>query len=237
MKKTKAHIRYKTKPTKEHPKGISVPGGSTIAGLRDKSPYLMRWAYNCGRDGIDYNKARDKYADIGTVAHYLVECHIKNQLGGVKKKPNLEDYAPSDVKVAKSCFNDYLELEKKLKPKYLCSELALVDDKLLYGGTLDVVVEIDGETRLWDIKTSKAVYESAWIQTAGYVHLWNVNKANKLGAKNRIRQADIVHLRREDGTAKLHEGRFLEVWWEIFNALRVVYHKEKFLKNRGALYG
>ena len=68
-KMSTAHTRYKTSD------GQIVPGASTITGLLNK-PMLVKWANNLGLQGIDSSKYTDKAASIGTLIHYLVECHI-----------------------------------------------------------------------------------------------------------------------------------------------------------------
>ena len=75
-KYSKAHTRYYTA------NGTLVPGVTTVTGLLNK-PALVIWANRLGLEGINTNDYVDKAAKIGTLIHYLVECHI------TKKTPEL----------------------------------------------------------------------------------------------------------------------------------------------------
>ncbi|MBR3805105.1 MAG: hypothetical protein IKJ14_07150 [Clostridia bacterium] len=76
---SKAHTRYYDST------GAVVPGATTITGLLNK-PALVLWANRLGLEGIDSTKYVDKAAKIGTLIHYLVECHI------TKQTPDLTDF-------------------------------------------------------------------------------------------------------------------------------------------------
>jgi hypothetical protein len=52
--------------------GTQVPGGSTICKIGDDPSALIHWAWKLGSEGKDYRKERDKAADIGTIAHFLI---------------------------------------------------------------------------------------------------------------------------------------------------------------------
>ena len=56
--------------------GKRVPGVTTILGRFKESGGLIQWAYNCGRDGIDMNAARDNAANAGALAHALIDADI-----------------------------------------------------------------------------------------------------------------------------------------------------------------
>ena len=64
--KDRAHITYRLK------NGKRVPGASTVAKIGDDPSALMYWAWDLGKQGIDYKKAREQAADIGTLAHFLI---------------------------------------------------------------------------------------------------------------------------------------------------------------------
>src|SRR6185312_15860219 len=58
--------------------GTRVPGTTTIIGRFKDSAGLMHWAFKQGKLGKErlYEEA-EKAADIGTLAHAMVELHIK----------------------------------------------------------------------------------------------------------------------------------------------------------------
>jgi hypothetical protein len=56
-----------------------VPGVTTIIGKFKESGGLVHWAWDLGMQGIDYRKARDDAANVGTIAHGMVEQWIKGE--------------------------------------------------------------------------------------------------------------------------------------------------------------
>ena len=69
---SKAHTQYKLAS------GTKVPGVTTVLSLLNK-PALVKWANNLGLQGIDSNKYRDAAADIGTLAHAMIQAHLQNE--------------------------------------------------------------------------------------------------------------------------------------------------------------
>src|SRR3990167_1945992 len=100
VKGAKAHTRYVL------PDGTQVPGVTTVLGVLNK-PALIKWANNLGLVGVDSSKYVDALAEVGTIAHYLILCHLRNE------KPVLEDYAPSQVDKAENSLLSFLEWEKQ----------------------------------------------------------------------------------------------------------------------------
>lgn len=54
------------------------------------------------------------------------------------------------------------------QPKVLYTEERFASDRLRTGGTIDRVYEIDGEIVVLDFKTSSAIHDNYWAQTAIY---------------------------------------------------------------------
>lgn len=160
--KTKAHQRYKTSD------GATVPGVTTALGIINK-PQLLAWAWKCGCDGIDYRKTSGQAADIGSIAHWLVECHLKGQT------PDTSEFAPADLAKAENAYIKFLSWWDKSGLRYVASEMQLVSELERYGGTLDIMAEgRDGEKVLVDLKTSKAIYTPEMtMQLAAYANLYH----------------------------------------------------------------
>jgi hypothetical protein len=153
-KVSRQHTVYKTKG------GQRVPGTTTITGVMDK-PALVKWANGLGLQGIDSTKYVDELATIGTLAHYLIECHCRGT------KPDLGDYTPNQISLAENSMIKWLYWQDKTGFKPTHNELILVSEKHLYGGTLDIVGTIGSKTVLVDIKTCKGIYGEHKTQVAG----------------------------------------------------------------------
>jgi hypothetical protein len=161
---TKAHQRYRTAD------GEVVPGVTTVLGVIEK-PALMKWAWECGMAGEDYRKSRDKAASIGTLAHWLVECHLRGL------EPDTSEFAAADIGKAENAVLKFMGWWEGAGYRLLASELQLVHEVEKYGGTLDILaVRRDGGVVLVDIKTSKAIYPEYFRQVAAYGELYEFSR-------------------------------------------------------------
>lgn len=156
-KKSKSHTAYHLKD------GTRVPGVTTITGVMDK-PALVKWANNLGLQGIDSTKYVDGLANIGTLTHYMIECHLN------RVEPDLADYTPNEVDAAKKCFGKFINWERMKgmdRENYAVSEGQLVSEKHRFGGTIDICAVVGGKATLIDIKTAKGIYGEHKTQVAG----------------------------------------------------------------------
>lgn len=140
--------------------GDRVPGVTTITGVMDK-PALIRWANGLGLRGIDSTKYVDEMATIGTLAHAIIEAHIK----GVKM--DYSDATPNQISLAENSALKFFEWIKGKKIEWIFSEKSLVSEKHRYGGTIDAYATVDGKKTLLDFKTCKGIYGEARTQVAG----------------------------------------------------------------------
>ncbi len=178
-KKARTHTVYKNS------EGKRVPGVTTITGVLNK-PALVPWANKIGLQGIEVSKYVDDLAAIGTLAHYMVECHIK------KEKPALDDYSKNQIDSAETSFLKFLDWEGKHKIQYMETEKQLISEKFQYGGTLDILMVLDGVRTLVDLKTCKAIYSDHFLQVGGgYMLLANENIGD-------IKEAGILRIGRSE---------------------------------------
>lgn len=210
MSKNKIHIRYKTKD------GKVVPGVTTVLGILNK-PALMHWAWDLGIKGIDYRKFRDDKADIGTLAHYLIMCHLQ----GIK--PDTSDYSANQIDKAENAVISFYEWEKEHKHKPILIEEPLVSERYGYGGTCDLLTEVGNELWLVDFKTGKALYKEFTMQVATYFHLLKENGY----------AADSIKILRigRDETEGFEEKTIkdCETGWQIFLRCLDIYNLQKLL--------
>lgn len=109
-------------------------------------------------------------------------------------------------------------------------EAYLINETLGYGGTLDLIAEIDGETWLLDWKTGKSVawpsgdvYEDHRLQLAAYANAEFIARVadperHPLPAIDRY---GIVHV--TDGGTRLYEAFVTEADWHAFRACLYVH--------------
>lgn len=180
LDKSKAHQIYKNAA------GKRLPGVTTILNVVNK-PALINWAHRLGTDGISLESARQKALDAGSIAHFMVECHLAGN------EPDLSDYAQDDIDKAENAYIKFLSWWESNGLTLRASELQLVSEAHQYGGTIDIVAaKASGEVWLVDLKSSKAIYEDNWRQLAAYRALWDEYRPDQA-----IDQACIVRIGKE----------------------------------------
>jgi len=209
FEKTKGHTVYKTTG------GSRVPGVTTIinSSLGWNKNVLMAWQRKELLAGRDPNKVRDQAADIGTLTHFMIECHIKGA------KPDTSEFSKHDIDKAENGFLGFLEWESKYSPHYIHSEFGFVNTELMYGGTVDAIARKNGSLWLIDLKTSKGVYVDHKLQVAAYK--FGYEKAT--GTKTD--EVHILQLNKNTGAFSHHPIPIseLEICWLAFIHCKALY--------------
>ena len=111
---------------------------------------------------------------------------------------------------------------KKYRPEKIAIEKSLVSDKLKTGGTVDRIYRIGEEIVLLDIKTSSAIHDNYWSQTATYAKLWE-EKYPECPITNTaiLRTAP----RRKDGYEfAIHTRNEIEEDFKIFKSVQLLWN-------------
>jgi len=123
--------------------GKRVPGVTTVIGPYGDSGGLIHWAWDLGMKGINYRDVRDNAANVGTMAHELVECHIRKQPR--EEWPSTWPGASDDdVKRAWNAFASYRRWEEQTRTTIQYSEIPIVSEELQVGGCPDAVGTEEG---------------------------------------------------------------------------------------------
>ena len=157
-------------------KRIRVPSVSTVLNtLGWGSDNLMRWARDLALTGINYETQRDKAANIGTIAHQMIDDHLH------KKEFDPTWYDEELVKLARPAYHAYLGWERQHRLEVLRTEAPLVSHEHRYGGTPDALVRLDrSEVVLLDFKTSNWLFAKHVIQVVAYMDLIEENHGTQL---------------------------------------------------------
>lgn len=157
----KSHIIYKDK------NGNILVGTTTVLQILAK-PALYGWYYKMGKIGENPFKKKDLAADIGTIAHAMIMCHLKDI------ELDISNLSKENIDIAENCVSSYLEWEKNLNISPILIEKGLIS-KLGYGGTIDLYANINSEYWLIDFKTSSGIYEEMYYQLSAYRNLLEEN--------------------------------------------------------------
>ncbi|MBA2526599.1 MAG: hypothetical protein H0V18_12595 [Pyrinomonadaceae bacterium] len=210
--------------------GERCPGVTTVLGRWKEAGGLMYWAWDQGRNGLDFRETRDKAAEAGSLTHALVELHITGKLNGDIASVIAESKATKEVgERAVMAYENYLAWERTTRLKVIRTEMSLVSERHRFGGTFDgvAVVEIDGLRSLADWKTG-GIYTEALIQCAAYKGLYEEHFP--------LEPIDggfhIVSFSRESGDFTHKYFSNLDEAWQQFLLLREAFEIDKRLKKR-----
>ena len=145
-------------------KGERLASVTGILNIKSK-PALMPWSNKLGLKGIRLEDHLKVLADIGTLAHYLCECEVKELI------PELSLYSPAQIEVASICLEKFRRWREDNFFEVLETELSLVSEEHSYGGTMDLYCKLRGKYTVIDYKTGSGLYLENKVQGSAYKQL------------------------------------------------------------------
>lgn len=202
--------------------GQRLPGVTTILSRFKEAGGLVHWAWDLGRQGIDYRQVRDDAANAGTAAHLMVESDIR----GIPF--DRTPYSPELLERADSAFDAYRQWRDQTKLEPVATELSLVSEVHQFGGTMDLMLT-NGRLTLGDIKTSARLYPEHLIQVAAYAILWEEHHPDQP-----VQGFHILRFAKEHADFSHHHFANLDGAREAFLNMRRLYDLCAELKKRAA---
>jgi hypothetical protein len=141
--------------------GGFVPSVTTILECYPKGAAYYNWLKENGKDS---DEIRDEAGRRGSVVHKLTEDYDTGEEVQLVNPNGSIDYKLNEW----AMFERYVEFRRRFQFVTDCIELNIISKDLGYAGTIDRVININGERILLDIKTSNAIYPSYWLQLAAY---------------------------------------------------------------------
>ena len=152
---------------------------------------------------------------IGSEAHALIEWQMRRRLGQpVDDEPVVSEGAA----LAVMAFEDWAR-SVTLTP--IASETMIYSAEHRFGGTLDLVAEVDGVVVLIDFKTSKRLYIEHHLQNVGYQIAWREMGYRPCGGGLIVRlpktlddkvECEVVPVRPVEDTWPAVEAA-IQLWW------------------------
>ena len=115
------------------------------------------------------DEVRDRAGDEGAVIHRYIEDYFKAKLAGEKSPPALRGVSPKGRQAIRQ-FAAWV-VDNDVEP--IALERPIFSKHLFYAGQLDLLLKVNGEVGVWDIKSGKDVYSDVTLQTAAYRMAWN----------------------------------------------------------------
>lgn len=224
-----------------------------VANAQDLLSRSEEWAYNHLRwyhskkidpDAPDLDVAnywqgvRDDAADQGTWIHEYIQADVDPACS----YPSTENTNQNHWDMVEAW--DTWKSGKEIVP--LHTEITVWNDEEGYAGTFDGMWTIDGRTVLMDIKSSRGIYSSAWMQLAA---LWSAPEAffpqdddTYIAVRDWVTPAEgfgILHIRPSDSDSrgrpmspfcKWLEGEDRELHMQSFRGLLQYQHAQYALK-------
>lgn len=210
-------------PSYQDSNGVKIPSVTTvISRFKDSGP-LLYWANKVGREqGLTLDQAREPAATAGTMAHELVEAHLRGA-----GEPQLSGSADVAAK-ARAAFSTFLKWQQQSSLEFKYVEVPLVSDVHRFGGRLDAIGVVGNELVLCDFKTSNAVYVDYTFQLAAYKILWEENYPDNplVGGFHLLRFA------KEEGDFAHHHFPKLDREAAAFLAMRKLFDEVKECERR-----
>lgn len=208
--------------------GAVVPGTTSITSRFKNSIGLIKWAYNCGRDGIDMDARKNDAASSGHIAHDLIESRIH----GIEPCPPSpfelgmrDDESYRDiVQKALACLRAFDRWREQSKIEIIKTEQPYVSEIYRYGGTLDAVGLIDGQYVLLDWKSGGKIYSDMLAQMGAYLQLWEEFNPDKP-----LTELHLLRFGKEDAGFHHHSWQrpTLELGRKAFLLMRELYDMDK----------
>lgn len=182
----------------------------------------MRWANKQGLEGIDTRVKVAAAADIGTVAHAMVEAHIQGHDPLSVIAADVPDYVRRGAAFA---FDAYERWAKRSRLIIVATELHGVDEEYQTGWCLDALSVFEGEEglELLDWKSSNGTYADHFIQISTYAHFFE--RASGLS----LNGAHLCRFGKTDGEFVNHHWprHLLDEGWEVFKKLRALHNDRR----------
>jgi hypothetical protein len=141
--------------------GKYYPSVTYVLGYYPKGKHFENWLKQVGF-ASDY--IVKKAAEEGTQVHELCEAYLNGEELRFLDDKGRPQYNPDVWQM----FLRFVEFWETIKPTLIETEVHLFSDVLKVAGTCDLIVEINGELWLLDLKTSNQLQLTYELQTAVY---------------------------------------------------------------------
>lgn len=205
-------------------KKVRVPSVTSILKfIGGSAEGLIQWAWKTGYEGMTLDDARKRPMGIGTLVHAMVEADLHGS------EVNLATVPPDMAEPAQKAFGGYLRWKgQKSEFSVLGSEVPLVSQKHMYGGTFDAAT-YDGRRKIVDLKVANGVYAEALVQVTAYAMLWNEHHPEA-----QIEDVEILRIAKGDGSFHHHSWSMdtMDDAWTMFRCARKLYDLHREIKGK-----
>jgi hypothetical protein len=198
--------------------GEYYPSVTYVLSYFPKNKFFEDWLKDVGHNATYIAK---RAAEEGTQVHDAVERYLKGE-----KITWVDEYGKTNYSLdVWKMILKFTDFWTTYNPTLIESEIHLFSDELKIAGTCDLVVEMNGEIWILDIKTSNSLHTSYDLQLAAYTKCWNE------AFEEKVTRNGILWLksskRGPDKSGKKIQGK----GWELFESSRTIDENLKLFNN------
>lgn len=176
------------------------PSVTTILQYLPKAKFFEQWLKDVGNNA-DYIMKRA--GEEGTQVHEAVEALINGE-----EINWMDDFGNARYsQLVWEMINKFVEFWKETKPEIIATEQFVYSDEFKFAGTTDLVVKLNGQVWLLDIKTSNSLHTSYNLQLSAYAKAWDESYDDK------IEETGVLWLKSSKRSSK--EGKLQGKGWEV----------------------
>ena len=182
--------------------GVYYPSVTTILQYMPKNKFFENWLKDVGHNA---DLIMSKAGKEGTQVHEAVEKLVKGE--EVSWMDNFGNAKYSQL--VWEMILKFYDFWTTHKPELISTEEFVWSDEYKYAGTADLVVKMDGQIWLLDIKTSNSIHKSYDLQLASYAKALGECKGVE------IERTGIIWLKANTRSASKKEGVYQGNGWQI----------------------
>lgn len=199
------------------------PSVTSILQYMPKGKFFENWLKDVGHNADIIAR---RAADEGTQVHDAIERYLQGEKICFL---NEDGYSKYSLDVWKMILK-FHEFWTNFKPILIESEIHLYSDIYMYAGTCDLVLEINGEKWLLDIKTSNSLHVSQDLQLSAYAQAWNELFEEK------IERIGILWLKSSKRGEDKKNNKIQGKGWEVYESDKTIEENFKIFEYVHELY-
>ena len=182
--------------------GVFYPSVTTILQYMPKNKFFETWLKDVGHSADLIMRRAGKE---GTQVHEAAEKLVMGE-----EVSWMDDYGHAKYsQIVWEMILKFYEFWNTYKPKLISTEAFVFSDKHKYAGTADLLIELDNEIWLLDLKTSNSIHKSFDLQLAAYA------KAIEEQQDIKIQHTGVLWLKAHTRTKGRKEGVYQGKGWQI----------------------
>ena len=182
--------------------GVYYPSVTTILQYMPKNKFFESWLKDVGHNA---DLIMRKAGKEGTQVHEACEKLVKGE-----EVTWMDNYGNAKYsQLVWEMILKFYDFWSTYKPELISTEDFVWSDEHRYAGTADLVVKMDGEIWLLDLKTSNSLHKSYDLQLASYAKALEECKGIK------IERTGVLWLKANTRSASKKEGVYQGKGWQI----------------------